>query len=40
MLREIHAVAESLHRSGEWMDGLGYAMLDREWLGASRRPQP
>jgi len=31
MRREIHSVAESLHRSGEWMDGLGYAMLDREW---------
>ena len=31
MRREIHTIAESLHRSGEWMDGLGYAMLDREW---------
>ena len=34
MRRETHAVAESLHRSGEWMDGLGYAMLDREWSQA------
>jgi RimJ/RimL family protein N-acetyltransferase len=40
MRREIHAVAESLHRSGEWMDGLGYAMLDREWAETSGRPQP
>ncbi len=39
MRREIHAVAESLHRSGEWMDGLGYAMLDREWAERNRRPQ-
>jgi RimJ/RimL family protein N-acetyltransferase len=31
MRREIHSVEESLHRSGEWMDGLGYAMLAREW---------
>lgn len=31
MRREVHSVEESLHRSGEWMDGLGYAMLAREW---------
>lgn len=31
MRLETHAVAESLHRSGEWMDGLGYAMLASEW---------
>ncbi|HET6920614.1 MAG TPA: GNAT family N-acetyltransferase [Jiangellaceae bacterium] len=27
MRRELHAVRESLHRSGEWLDIYGYAML-------------
>lgn len=36
MRREIHAVAESLHRSGAWMDGLGYAMLASEWSATPR----
>jgi RimJ/RimL family protein N-acetyltransferase len=27
MRRELHAVRESLHRSGEWLDVYGYAML-------------
>jgi RimJ/RimL family protein N-acetyltransferase len=31
MRRETHAVKESLHRSGEWMDGLTYALLADEW---------
>jgi RimJ/RimL family protein N-acetyltransferase len=31
MRRELHAVRESLHRSGEWMDGFGYALLADEW---------
>ncbi len=31
MRRETHAVHESLHRSGEWMDGYGYALLAEEW---------
>ena len=31
MRREQHTVRESLHRSGEWLDGLGYAMLAEEW---------
>lgn len=31
MRREIHSIAESLHRSGVWMDGYGYAMLAQEW---------
>jgi RimJ/RimL family protein N-acetyltransferase len=31
MRRELHAVAESLHRSGEWLDGYGYALLADEW---------
>jgi hypothetical protein len=29
--RELHAVRESLHRSGRWLDTLGYAILDDEW---------
>ena len=31
MRRESHARAESLHRSGRWLDGYGYAMLAEEW---------
>jgi RimJ/RimL family protein N-acetyltransferase len=31
MRREIHTVRESLHRSGQWLDGLGYALLADEW---------
>ena len=31
MRREIHTVRESLHRSGRWLDGLGYALLADEW---------
>ena len=31
MRREQHTVRESLHRSGEWMDGLMYAILADEW---------
>lgn len=31
MRRETHTVRESLRRSGEWMDGLGYAILAEEW---------
>ena len=34
MRREIHTRAESLHRSGEWLDGMGYALLADEWPGA------
>lgn len=36
MRREVHAVAESLHRSGSWLDGLGYALLAEEWRDAQR----
>ena len=35
MRREIHTLQESLHRSGEWLDGLGYALLADEWRGRS-----
>lgn len=31
MRRELHTVRESLHRSGRWLDGLGYALLAEEW---------
>ena len=31
MRREVHAVRESLHRSGEWLDTVGYALLDEEF---------
>ncbi len=33
MRREVHALQESLHRSGRWLDGLGYALLADEWRG-------
>ena len=31
MRREIATVRDSLHRSGQWLDGLGYALLAEEW---------
>jgi RimJ/RimL family protein N-acetyltransferase len=31
MRREQHMVKESLHRSGEWLDAFGYALLAEEW---------
>jgi RimJ/RimL family protein N-acetyltransferase len=31
MRREGHAVAESLHRSGGWLDTVTYALLAEEW---------
>ena len=31
MRRELHAVRESLHRSGQWLDAVGYALLAEEW---------
>jgi RimJ/RimL family protein N-acetyltransferase len=35
MRREVHTVRESLHRSGRWLDGLGYALLADECKDAS-----
>jgi RimJ/RimL family protein N-acetyltransferase len=32
MRREQHTIGDSLHRSAEWVDGLGYALLADEWL--------
>ena len=31
MRREEYAVRDSLHRSGQWMDGMRYAILSDEW---------
>ena len=31
MRREAHTVRDSLHRSGEWLDGLAYGLLADEW---------
>lgn len=31
MRREVYAVQESLHRSGQWLDGMGYGLLAEEW---------
>ena len=31
MRRETYNVRESLHRTGEWLDGVGYALLAEEW---------
>jgi RimJ/RimL family protein N-acetyltransferase len=31
MRREGHAVSESLHRSGRWLDTVSYALLASEW---------
>ena len=31
MRREVHTLRESLHRSGAWLDGMGYALLADEW---------
>ncbi len=31
MRRETHTLRESLHRSGQWLDGMGYALLADEW---------
>jgi RimJ/RimL family protein N-acetyltransferase len=31
MRRELHAVRDSLHRSGQWLDTFTYALLAEEW---------
>ena len=33
MRREGHAIAESLHRSGQWLDTVTYAVLADDWSG-------
>lgn len=32
MRRELRTVRDSLHRSGAWLDGMGYALLADEWI--------
>jgi RimJ/RimL family protein N-acetyltransferase len=39
MRREGHAVAESLHRSGRWLDTVTYALLAEEWVEPDRRAE-
>ncbi len=36
MRREEYAVRDSLHRSGEWLDGMTYALLVDEWRSRRR----
>lgn len=36
MRREGHAVRESLHRSGQWLDTVTYALLTEEWTSTTR----
>jgi RimJ/RimL family protein N-acetyltransferase len=36
MRRELHAVRESLHPSGKWLDTVGYAILAEEFIADSR----
>ena len=37
MRRELHTIRKSLHRSGDWLDGLGYALLAEEWRAQAGR---
>lgn len=37
MRREQETKGEALHRSGEWFDGVGYAILAEEWRAAQGR---
>ena len=34
MRREQHTKQDSLHRSGEWLDAMMYALLKEEWLSS------
>jgi RimJ/RimL family protein N-acetyltransferase len=38
MRREAHAVRDSLHRSGAWLDTGEYAILVDGWSGAAQGP--
>lgn len=33
MRREAYSVGDALHRSGQWLDGMSYALLATEWTG-------
>ncbi|MDX6308647.1 MAG: hypothetical protein QOI06_1693 [Nocardioidaceae bacterium] len=35
MRREAYTVRDSLHRSGRWLDGMGYALLAEEWQASA-----
>jgi RimJ/RimL family protein N-acetyltransferase len=35
MRREAYTVRDALHRSGEWLDGMEYALLADEWRGSA-----
>jgi RimJ/RimL family protein N-acetyltransferase len=35
MRREQYTLRDSLHRSGEWLDGMAYAILTEEWAATS-----
>jgi RimJ/RimL family protein N-acetyltransferase len=37
MRREAHNLRDSLHRSGDWLDGMGYALLADEWRASTGR---
>jgi RimJ/RimL family protein N-acetyltransferase len=39
MRRETHAIEESLHRCGRWLDTVGYAVLADEWKRQNPRPR-
>jgi RimJ/RimL family protein N-acetyltransferase len=36
MRREQHTKQDSLHRNGQWLDGMMYAILADEWFSAAR----
>jgi RimJ/RimL family protein N-acetyltransferase len=38
MRLEEHAIQDSLHRNGEWLDGYRYALLADEWRARPARP--
>lgn len=40
MRREGHTVRDSLHRSGDWLDGYAYALLADEWRSETGSPGP
>lgn len=40
MRRELHEIRGSLHRSGEWLDGFSYALLQDEWESSERPHSP
>jgi hypothetical protein len=39
MRRELYAIRESLHRCGDWLDVVGYALLAEEWSATRADPE-